>query len=101
MWCCDEFVIARGNARVYTIMNEAVDPEKAGFAGMLTLTNLNADDLDSVILHLPPEWQKFRTWQRLDREGGWGDLAYSREGNTIRLEIPLRYARPEVLLVKP
>ena len=101
IWCCDEFVIARGNARVYTIMNEAADPEKAGFAGMLTLTNLNADDLDSVTLHLPPKWRNYRTWQRLDRDGGWADFPYSLDGGTIRLELPLRYARPEILLVKP
>ena len=99
--CCDEFVIARGNARVYTIMNEASYPEKAGFAGMLTLTNLNSDDLDSVTLHLPPEWRKFSVWQRLDQDGGCGDFPYSREDASIRLEMPLRYARPEVLLVKP
>lgn len=99
--CCDEFVIARGNARVYTIMNEASDPEKAGFSGMLTLTNLNSDDLDSVTLHLPPKWRKFSVWQRLDQDGGWVDFPYSREDASIRLELPLRYARPEVLLVKP
>jgi len=101
IWCCDECVMVRGDARVYTIMNEPSDPEKAGFAGMLTLTNLNVDDLDSVTLHLPPKWQNYRTWQKLDRDGGWGDCPYSRVGNTIRLELPLRYACPEILLVKP
>ena len=101
IWCCDEFVMVRGNARVFAVMNEASDPEKAGFAGMLTLTDLNPDDLDSVTLHLPPKWRNYRTWQKLDRDGQWTDFPYSREGNTIRLEIPLRYARPEILLVKP
>ena len=101
VWCCDEFVMGLGNARVYTIMNEADDPEKAGFAGMLTLTDLNPDDLDSVTLHLPPKWRNYRTWQRLDRDGRWADFPYSLDGGTIRLEIPLRYARPEILLVKP
>ena len=101
IWCCDEFVTVLGNARVYTIMNEASDPEKAGFAGMLTLTDLNPDDLDSVTLHLPPKWRNYRTWQRLDRDGGWTDFPYSLDGDTIRLEMPLRYARPEILLVKP
>ncbi len=98
--CSDEFVMVRGNARVYIIMNEAANPAGAGFAGMLTLTNISPDDLDSVTLHLPPEWRKFGIWQRLDPDGRWGDFPYSRRDDTILLEIPLRYARPEVLLVK-
>ena len=100
VWGCDEYVFVKDAARVYLIQNEAVSPSEAGFGGMLTITNLNPDPLDELVLHLPPAWRKYKEWSRLDAEGNVVPCAVEETPDGIRVPLTVNYARPEVLLAR-
>ena len=96
---CDEFVFAENEARVFLIQNEAVSPEKAGFYGMLTVTNLNPDPLEGITLHLPPAWRS-REFLRLGADGEFHSCPAEGTCGGIRLATPVNYACPEVFIAR-
>lgn len=99
VWCSDEFVFVKDEARVFLIQNEAVSPENAGFTGMLTITNLNPDPIEGFSLHLPPHLRG-REFLRLDRNGEYQPCSAEVNSDGVRLSFTVEYARPEVLLIK-
>ena len=96
---CDEFVFAENAPRVFLIQNEAVSPEKAGFFGMLTITNLNPDPLEGITLHLPSAWQG-REFLRLGADGEFHPCPAEATCGGIRLAVSVNYACPEVLIAR-
>ncbi|MBE6982574.1 MAG: hypothetical protein E7437_09710 [Ruminococcaceae bacterium] len=69
VWCNDCVAFVKDAACVYTIMNEAVDPEKSGFIGLLTLSNLSEDPQEGISIHLPEQWKHATRFQFLDQQG--------------------------------
>ena len=51
-----DVIFAIGEPDVYTIMNVAKNPIESGFKGMITLTNLCEDNLESLSVHIPEKW---------------------------------------------
>ena len=100
VWCGAELVMVKNAARVFAIQNEAADPAAAGFFGMLTLTNLNADPAEQVELHLPEQWRKCGTFEVLDGDGGRRPLRYAATPDGIRLADPLEFTRSTVLFAR-
>lgn len=100
LWCCDEFVFLKEQARVFLIMNEADSPANAGFDGMLTISNLNPDPVKGFELHLPPKWKEYGQWFRLAQDGTRQPVDFERTTDGIRLALTLDYAAPEIIFAK-
>ena len=98
LWCGGQVVFVKNEPRVFVIMNEAEKPAEAGFFGMLTLTNLNPDPLESVSLHLPEAWRNVRTIRLLDPDGEWQTQTFTHTQDGAELPVALDYAKPQVLL---
>lgn len=71
VWCDDSIAFVKDAPDVFCIMNQAISPEKSGFKGLLTITNLCDDGLDFISLHLPPEWRTGSEFYTLNIEGEW------------------------------
>lgn len=99
IWCGDEFAFVKDEARIFLIMNEAVSPEKAGFYGMLTLSNLNPDPVEGFELHLPPAWRG-REFLRLMSDGKYHPCPAEATTDGVRFDFTISYACPEVLIAK-
>ena len=99
VWCGDEFAFVKDEARIFMIMNEANDPEDAGFSGMLTITNLNPDPVEGFALHLPPAWRD-REFLRLSPDGKYLPCPAEKTDDGVKFDFTVGYAYPEVLLVK-
>ena len=95
---CDEFVHAQESPCVFTIMNEAVNAESAGFSYMLTLINLSNDPLSSVHLHIPPAWREADDIQILRENGEWETCTYISDEDGIKLHEVIESFVPTCLL---
>ena len=84
--------------RVFVVMNEASDPSDSGFLGMLTISNLNSDDLEGITLHLPESWRKFQSVKLLDQSGRWQSQWVERTPDGIRIPCEFRHVRPQAIL---
>ena len=84
-------------ARVFTLMNDVVDPKSADFKHLLTLTNLSPDTLETVDIHLPPSWQDMQGLQILRVTGKWETIDYSLADHGITISEPLSYLEPMYL----
>ena len=91
-WCCDESVIAESEPNIYVIQNEAIDPEKSGFIGMLTLNNLGDDPVEELKLHLPPKWQKAKSFKQMNMAGQWISVDWKRTEDTLTVGDTLTYS---------
>lgn len=100
VWCGDDFAFVKDAARVFAVMNEAVDSRKAGFSGMLTLINLCPDELEEFTIHLPPKWRAVERFSRLDVHGEWQSLDFFRHEDDIEVKSSLEYTRPAVILAE-
>ena len=96
-WCGGNVVMVKNAARVFVIQNEADDPEKAGFAGMLMLSNLNPDPAEEIELYLPGSWRQFKHFEMLDRNARIVPLDCTPTADGIRLNTPLEYAHSMVI----
>ena len=94
---CDEIVYIPETARVFTLMNDVVDPKSASFKHLLTLTNLSPDTLETVDIHLPPSWQDMQGLQILRVTGEWETIDYSLADHGITISEPLSYLEPMYL----
>ena len=94
---CDEIVFVPEAPRVFTLMNDAVDPSVSGFRHLLTLINLSPDSLEQTDIHLPPTWRDTQTIQMLDRTGVWNPIACSFTEDGVTLTEPLAYLEPMYL----
>lgn len=100
LWCGDETAFVRGDPEVYLIMNEAIEPEKSGFKGMLTLINLGEDALSSVRIHLPARWREAQKIELLKQDGSWQTIDCSLKEGELLVKEGLSYLEPIYLLVK-
>ena len=98
--CDDDVAFAMKDPNLYTIMNEAKDPEKSEFMGMLTVTNLCEDDLSEFLLHIPKKWLGFGELLSLGKDGEWTPIKYELDGQTLTVKEELRYLDPMYILVK-
>ena len=98
--CCDDIVFAKGDPNLFVIMNEAKNPEKSGFLGMLTVTNLCEDNLDEFFLHVPKKWLGFKELCTLTQSGEWVPLNYTLDGQTLTVKEKLNYLDPIYILIK-
>ena len=99
IWCSDEYAFVKNEARIFLIMNEALDPETAGFRGMLTLSNLNPDPVEGFALHLPPAWRGCE-FLRLVPDGKYLPCPAAQTEDGAIFDFNIAYAYPEVLLIK-
>ncbi|MBO7327400.1 MAG: hypothetical protein J6W00_01340, partial [Lentisphaeria bacterium] len=99
IWCNDEFAFVKDEARIFLIMNEASDPENAGFRGMLTISNLNPDPVEGFALHLPPAWRGCE-FLRLTPDGKYLPCPAEETEDGANFNFNINYAYPEVLLIR-
>ncbi len=97
-WCADRYAYVREAPNVILVMNEAAEPQKSGFLGMLTLVNMCPDALDEVNLHIPPHWQAVKDYRMLDQKGEWKPLPCEALGGNLRLTMKLEYLTPLYIL---
>lgn len=98
VWCGDEYAFVKEAAQIFSIMNEAADPEADGMHGMLTLINLGDDDMDQLLIHLPPEWRAARAFRRMDADGAWQEAAFERTEDGILLREKAAHLTPLYLM---
>ena len=84
---------------VFTIMNEALDPEESGFLGMVTLINLGDDDFETIHLHLPPKWRAADQFQVLEQSGQWAEVPWERTEDGIEVCRELKHLMPMYLRI--
>ncbi len=99
-WCSDSYVLTMEEPNVYTVMNEAAEPEKSGFIGMLTLTNLGEDPIENAVLHLPPKWASANRFKLLDRNGEWVEVDWARTETSLTIREPLCHCDPVCILAE-
>ncbi len=97
-WCGGEVVYVQGEPLVYTLMNEAKNPDESGFIGMVTLINLCEDETDSVCLHLPSKWRNLKQICTLEKNGEWRPLKCEQNGDTLLIKEPLKQLNPMYIL---
>ena len=83
-WCSDKYAYVKDNPDVFLIMNEAKD-ESAGFMGMLTVINLNEDDLGKLEFHLPSHWKNAKKFKILDTDGKWKDAIFEKTDDGVTI----------------
>lgn len=100
LWCSDDVVFVIGEPDVYTIMNVAKNPIDSGFKGMITLTNLCEDNLESFSVHIPQKWSDASEFLRLGQDGEWYKLNCEFDGATLQIKENADYLDPVYILVK-
>ena len=99
-WCDDRYVYVKDAPNVYTIMNEKKADAQDDLIGMLTLTNLGDDPINTVSLHLPKKWQTFSQCLWLNEDGAWIPANTGVEGDSISIQTELCSCQPLYLLFK-
>jgi hypothetical protein len=99
-WCDDRYVYVKDAPNVYTIMNEKKADAQDDLIGMLTLTNLGDDPINTVSLHLPKKWQTFSQCLWLNEDGAWIPANTRVEGDSISIQTELCSCQPLYLLFK-
>ena len=97
-WCADQYVFAEEAPDLFTIVNEAKDPEKSGFKGMFTLINLCEDALDELQLHIPAYWQEAKNFKIMDKQGVWQQAEFEKKGDQLILRHEFAYLTPVYIL---
>lgn len=97
-WCDEGIAFVKNEARIFFIMNEAKE-ENAGFLGMFTLTNLSADNLKKLYLHLPPKWMDNTTFSILNKNGEWDNIQVEIEEDGVIVHTEFDYLEPVYILV--
>jgi len=100
LWCGGDVPFVKDTPSVYVIMNEAIDSEKSGFKGMLTLVNFCEDTADEVKLHMPEKWSSNVQICTLEQNGEWRELKYEMKDNELCINERLEYLSPMYLLIK-
>jgi hypothetical protein len=95
---CDAYCLVKQAPDVYVIENVANDA-KADFREVLTIINLCADELDEVVLHLPPSLRSTKRIEWLDRDGEWKSVAFTATADGVIVQQPLAYCKPLYLKI--
>lgn len=94
----DSLVFPKEHPHISVIMNKAKNETREGFYGMLTLTNLQSDPVESPELHLPPEWREKKCIKRVSRQGRLLPVSYESTSDGIRLSLTLEHLDPVYLV---
>ena len=100
LWCGADVVMVKDAPMVVPIVGEAVDAEKSGFFGMVTLLNLCDDTPEELTLHLSKAWAERTEFSLLEQDGTWRELKCEKEGNILRVLEEIRYCEPMCILAK-
>ena len=100
LWCSDDIVFVKESPSVFTIMNEAIEPQCCNFKGMVTLVNLCEDSLRSLELHIPQKWANLNDVCILDQDGKWCPTQFEMCDHTLVLKEHLDYLDPMYILIK-
>ncbi len=100
LWCGDKCLFVREEPNIFTIVNEAIDSEKSGFLGVVTLTNLAPDSVFGATLHLPEKWNEAKELLLLNKNGEWEKTEYSRNGAELKLGFALEFTEPVYIMIK-
>ena len=96
VWMGADFPMVRDAPKVWMILNLPLHPD-AGFLGMTTLINLSEDSPDGVTLRLPDAWRKVKEILRLDSEGSWKPVPFTKNDDSVAVQGELRFSEPTVL----
>lgn len=80
--CSDKYVYATENPDIFLIMNEAKDTSD-DFIGMLTVINLNEDDLGKLEFHLPSHWKNAEKFRILNANGEWKEALFEKTNDGV------------------
>jgi len=95
---CDKLVFVKEAPRIFAIMNEATDPEKAGFSNLLTLINLSSDPVTDAQLHLPESWRKAEKVLIMTCDGEWAPCSCTFVDDGVVLGETIDYLIPTYLM---
>lgn len=96
----DSYVFVKDTPRIFTFANEAKDPEKSGFVGVLTLINLSCDTQESLTLHLPEKLAACGEILRIDASGEWVPVEFERIEDGVIVNTAAEYLDPVYLMFK-
>lgn len=89
-WCGGDYICVKNEAKVMPVVNRAIDENKSGFKGVVTLVNLSDDDFESLPLYLPDEWKACEKLLIMDEDGNWVDMDYIETDDGIEIGNELR-----------
>jgi len=95
VWMGADFPMVQGEPKIWMILNLPLQPD-AVFLGMTTLINLSEDSRDGITLRVPDAWQKVNDILKLDSDGSWKPVPFSKVGDGIRINGKLRSLEPAV-----
>ncbi|MCR5682444.1 MAG: hypothetical protein K6G29_08360 [Clostridiales bacterium] len=96
VWMGADCPMVRDEPKVWMILNVPLQPD-ANFFGMTTLINLGEDSLDGITLRVPDTWRKVNDILKLDSDGSWKPISFSKDDDSIRIYGELRFLEPTVL----
>ena len=99
VWMGADCPMVRDEPKVWMILNVPLQPD-AGFFGMTTLINLGEESLDGITLRVPDTWRKVNDILKLDSDGSWKPISFSKDDDSIRIYGELRFLEPTVLKFK-
>lgn len=97
-WCGGDYVFTENDPDVFTIVNVPKKAESADFKALITLTLLDEDALQSVRLHLPPEFRGYKI-KKLTASGKWEFCKHSRVEEGVVIEDGLDYLKTAYLMI--
>jgi len=100
MWCDDKCLFVREEPNVFTVVNEAENPEEKGFRGIVTLINLGSDGILDATMHLPERWADAEEFYLLNQNGEWESAECINKNQELKLGFELNYCEPIYIMVK-
>ena len=100
MWCDDKCLFVREEPNVFTVVNEAENPEEKGFRGIVTLINLGSDGISDATMHLPERWADAEEFYLLNQNGEWESAECINKNQELKLGFELNYCEPIYIMVK-
>ena len=99
-WCSKDFAYVKYAPDVFLIVNEANEPDKDGFKGMLTVINLCPDEVDEVNICLPEKWNNCNEFYMLDIDADWQRIEVERKVDSVTIKQALKYLEPMYIMMK-
>lgn len=98
-WCGGDYATVENEANVFVVMNEAIDPPKAGFRSMLTLVNLGDDPLDRISVAFPSMSDSLSEIYYLAKNGEWKKQRFTKTQNGFSITKKLSFGEPVCLIL--
>ena len=100
LWCCDDFAFIREEPNLFTVVNEPQDTDKNSPLGIITITNLSADTVSGVLIHIPKRWLSAKKYFLLDINGEWKEKNVKIQSQELKLDIDFEYCEPVYIMIK-